>query len=466
MQRSVEPTLLAVCFFAACSIGHAAEPAAGAPAPVSFFKQIRPMLQRHCQACHQPAKRGGELVLTSVETILKGDKDGAVLAAGKPQESRLLDSLTGANDTSQMPKGTNPLPREQIELFRLWIAQGAKDDTPPAAKDNIGPDNPPVYQGLPLITALAFSPDGQHLAVGGYREVLIHQADGSKLLHRLVGMSQRIESLAFSPDGKLLAAVGGSPGRFGEVQIWDRQTNKLKLSVNVTHDTLYGAAWTNDSQKLAFGGVDNSFRVIEVKEGKQVLKCDHHTDFVIGVAFSLDDKHMVTVSRDRAVKLTQTETGAFIDNITSITPGALKGGLEALERHPKENHVVVGGVDGEPKIYRIFRVQARQIGDDFNLIRAFEKAPGKISDVCFSSDGTMIAAASIGEARVYSVADGSRLATVKFGGGVYAVDFRPDNQAFAAAGFDGMVRIAEARSGKVLKEFVPVPYQPAVAKGR
>ena len=38
---------------------------------------------------------------------------------------------------------------------------------------------------------------------------------------RLVGLSERIQSLAFSPDGKYLAVTGGSPGRFGEVQVWD-----------------------------------------------------------------------------------------------------------------------------------------------------------------------------------------------------------------------------------------------------
>ena len=75
-----------------------------------------------------------------------------------------------------------------------------------------------------------------------------------------------------------------------------------------------------------------------------------------------------------AAKLTEVATQRFMDNITSITPGALKGGLGAVARHPKRDEIVVGGSDGEPKLYRVFRQTVRVIGDDSNLIREFPAA--------------------------------------------------------------------------------------------
>lgn len=434
----------------------------GGPNPVSFHRDIQTIFQKHCQGCHQPAKKGGSLLLTGFADLAKGGESGPTIVAGQPEQGTLLASVLG-KDVERMPKDGKPLAEDQIELIRRWISEGAKDDTPPEAVDTISADNPPAYEGMPLISALAFSLDGSTLAVGGYREILLHAADGSQLLHRLVGMSQRIETLAYSPDGSMLAASGGSPGRFGEIQIWDVATRELKLAVQVSVDTLFGVSWSTDGKRLAFGCPDNSCRVIDAATGQETLKFDHHTDWVLGAVFSLDDKHMVTVSRDRAVKLTQTDSGAFIDNVTSITPGALTGGLEAIDRHPTRNEVAVGGIDGAPKLYRMFRQQARQIGDDFNLVRAFASLNGAIREVEFSRDGLLLAVAGGTEGRVFETETGKQLASVPFEHGVYAVAIHPTNGTFAAAGYDGVVKIAEMATGKVLKEFVPVPLTSPVA---
>jgi WD40 repeat protein len=432
------------------------------PSPISFHKQVRPILQRHCIGCHQPAKRGGELLLTSHAQLVKGGETGAGLVAGKPDESLLVKSLL-AQDMDLMPKGGPALPAESIETIKKWIEQGALDDTPPEAVDTIDADHPPIYEGMPLVTALAFSRDGTILAVGGYREILLHAADGSALQHRLIGLSQRIEDLAFSPDGTKLAASGGSPGRVGEIQIWNLADKQLALSTQLSIDTLFGISWSSDGTRVAFGCPDNSGRAIKIDDGAQVLKFDHHTDWVLGVIFSIDDKNLVSVSRDRAVKLTQADSGAFIDNVTSITPGALTGGLEAIDRHPSRNEVVVGGVDGIPKLYRIFREQARVIGDDFNLIRAFPATNGPIRDLEVSKDGKFLVAAGWTEAKAYELETGKLLSTVPFAGQVYAVSIHPSNGQFAAGGYDGLVKIADIATGSVVKEFVPVPLAPGVA---
>jgi WD40 repeat protein len=72
-------------------------------------------------------------------------------------------------------------------------------------------DHPPTYSRLPVVTSLDYSPDGKYLAVSGFHEVLLHNADGSGIAARLVGLSDRIESAKFSPDGKRLAVSGGLP---------------------------------------------------------------------------------------------------------------------------------------------------------------------------------------------------------------------------------------------------------------
>ena len=449
-------------------------------AQVSYFRDVRPIFQEHCQGCHQPAKPQGGLVMTNYAALKKGGESGEpAFVPGKPEESLLVDQLLPLGDTPPlMPKDGPPLSKVQIDLISRWVAEGALDDTPQMARETVDQNHPPVYGLPPVLTSLDYSPDGKLLAVSGYHEVLLHNVQnsddagalGAGPVARLVGLSERIESAVFSPDGKQLAVTGGSPGRFGEVQIWDVEERQLRLSLAVTFDTIYGASWSHDGSKLAFGCADNTVRAIDAKTGKQLLYQGAHSDWVQDTVFSTDSSHLVSVSRDRSMKLIEVATQRFEDNITSITPGALKGGLIAVDRHPAKDEVVAGGADGVPKIYRIYREKGkdRKIGDDFNLIRNFDPLPGRLFDVQYSNDGSQIVAGSSkdnrGEVRVYQTSDGKLVSKFELlQGGVYAVAFSPDGKAVACGGFDGTIRLIEAATGKPIREFVAVPLTPAVA---
>ena len=426
---------------------------AGPKTPVSFHRQVMPILQRKCQGCHQPAKSSGKLDLTSFDALKKGGLAGPAFETGKPAESVLIENVDGKKPV--MPPNGPPLSADEIAQISQWIGQGAKDDTPPTARDSINADHPPIYNAPPLITALAFAPDGKTLAVSGYREVLIQKADGSGLVKRLVGQAQRIEGLTFSPDGATLACVGGSPGRFGEVQFWETKTYRLKTATRSTYDTLYGGAFNPDGKRFAFGCADNSARVIEVKDGKETLKIDPHSDWVFSTAFSIDGKHLITLGREGAIKLTEAATGSFIDDI-----GKNYGELKVLTRHPKENQLAIGGDERIPRLYQIFRTKARDMNyTDFNLLKSFEVQPGPISALAFSPNGALLAVGGAGgEVRVYSTTDASRKLTLPgHSGGIYAIAFSPDGKTVATGGFDGKVRLFSSTDGKRLVEFVPVP---------
>ncbi len=477
------------------------DPAEGpkaADAEVSFYQQIRPIFQAKCQGCHQPAKDGGGYVMTTFDRLIQGGESGVeAILAGKPAESYLLDQVTPGDDgKAPMPKDKPALAKSEIDLIARWIAQGAKDDTPENAVARYDQEHLPVYSRPPVIGTLDFSPDGQFLAVGGFHEVLLWKGDGSEMIGRLVGQSERIESLAFSPDGKFLAVTGGLPGRMGEVQVWDVNARKLVLSVPVTFDTVYGASWSPDGSKIAIGCADNTVRAIDAKTGEQVLFMGSHDDWALDTVFSKDGSNLVSVGRDMTVKLTEVATQRFVDNITSITPGALKGGIATVARHPERDEIVIGGSDGRAKVYRIFRQVQRVIGDDSNVIRVMEPMRGRVTAVDVSHDGKRIVAGSsldgMGEIHIYSyefdtklpddikaimakvsttrnpqeveklekyTKDGVKLiAKIDLPQtAIYTVAFRPDGQAIAAAGTDGTVRLLNPADGATIKEFSAAP---------
>jgi Planctomycete cytochrome C/WD domain, G-beta repeat len=425
------------------------------PTPVSYYKDIRPILQRSCQGCHQPATKSGGLLLTSYDAFMAGGDKGKVLIPGQPGKSLLIAYLTG-EAKPQMPFGGSPLAAEQIALFRRWIAEGAPDDSPPVTKETVAAGKLPVYHQPPVITSLAYSPNGGLLAVSGYREIVLHKADGSGILARLACLSDKITSLAFSPDGSILAAAGGTPAMFGEVQFWDVAQRKLKHSVTLTNDTLFGVSFSPDGRQVAFGAADNSIYLFDVASGTQVRKITDHDGWVFGTVFSQDGSQIVSVSRDRAVKLTDVAQGVFIENINQ-----LKGELLCIARQPKHDNVVVGGEDGVPALYMMHRLRSLVIGDTSTLIREFEKQDGPVVSLAFSSDGQKIAVGGgAEEIRTYDVATGKRLASFKdFEGGIYALTFSPGGQQLTAAGFDGKVRIYDLKAEKLTKAFVPVPLE-------
>jgi WD40 repeat protein/mono/diheme cytochrome c family protein len=452
------------------------------PGKVSYFKDIRPLFQTHCQGCHQPAKANGGYVMTEFAAMFKaGDAGKTGIVPGSPEKSYLFDEILIKNGKAEMPKGRDPLKPKEIELIAKWIKEGAKDDTPASAKATlVDAEHPPVYQLPPVLTSIAFSPDGKILAVSGYHEILLHKPDGSGLLGRLVGMSERVQSIAFSPDGKFLAAAAGSPARFGEVQVWNVDKQKLESSTPLTYDTLYGVSWSPDGKLVAVGCADNTVRAIDPFTGKQVLFMGTHADWVLGTVFSQDGKHLVSISRDMTMKLTEVATQRFIDNVTSITPGALKGGLMALDRRPMKekkmaavpsdipnapaqvyDELLVAGSDGKPRLYKMHREKKREIGDDSNKLKEFDTMPGRISSVIFDSTGTKFAATSSldskGEVRVYDVAKGAPIVCEKVTGPAYTTAWAPDGKVLASGGFDGKIWLHDPITGKLIKEFLAVP---------
>jgi len=386
---------------------------------------------------------------------MQGGARGKVVVPGQPDHSLVIGYLTGV-EKPQMPFGQPPLSAEQIELFRQWIRDGAKDDTPAEAKSNLEPGKPVVYHAAPVITALAYSPDNSLLAVSGYREILLHRADGSGLVARLPGISDKITSLAFSPDGSVLAAVGGTPATFGEVELWNVAQRKLQRSIKLTSDTLFGVSFSPDGSKLAFGGTDNAIHVIEVTTGKELLDVKQHDGWVFGTVFSQNGSQIVSVSRDGAAKLTNVAGGVFIENINQ-----LKGELVTIAREPKQDVVLVGGEEGVPRLFLMHRPRALIIGDTSTLIREYEKQDGALVSVAFSPDAEWIAVGgSTDVVQVYKTESGERVASFKgHQGGIYTLAFAPDKQHLAASGFDGVVRIYDVRAGQLAKAFVPVPLE-------
>lgn len=441
--------------FFACLVFSSRLPAEDKKA-VSFYQDIVPIFKRSCTGCHHPGKLKGQLDLTAYETFQKGGKHGPAFKAGDPKTSSIIDEISG--EEPNMPKEGDPLSKAEVALVERWILEGAKDDTP-ASANSFKITEPPVYAVAPVISALAYSTDGNILAISGYHEVLLHKTDGSGLIGRLLGESTRIESLAFSPDGKWLAVAGGVPARFGEVQIWNIAQQELVKSFKPSYDSIYGISYSPDSRRIAFGCADKTAHVISPEDGRDLLKFDNHSDWVLATAFTADGKRLLSGSRDRAMKLIDASNGQFIDDINKLLDEVL-----CMARHPKLDQAAYGGAQGSPRLYKISENQGRTAANnDVNLVREFERQPGPVYAIAFSPDGSLLTVGGVAnEVRVYKTSDGTRAATLKgHDGAIFCIAFHPQRNEVVTGGFDGKVRIYDAISGSLITSFIPVPIKSA-----
>ena len=93
---------------------------------VDFVKQIRPVFADTCYKCHGEQKQKGKLRLDSVEAIEKGGKDGKVLTPNDPDKSEIYKRISLPKDSDDiMPPEGDPLTKDQQDLIKRWIAQGA-----------------------------------------------------------------------------------------------------------------------------------------------------------------------------------------------------------------------------------------------------------------------------------------------------------------------------------------------------
>lgn len=92
--------------------------------PVDFARDIQPIFARHCLDCHGAETREAGLRLDRGRAALAGGDSGAVIVPGKPDESLLIQYVTGDGETV-MPPETEGLADDEVALLRRWIVEGA-----------------------------------------------------------------------------------------------------------------------------------------------------------------------------------------------------------------------------------------------------------------------------------------------------------------------------------------------------
>lgn len=110
---------------------------------VDYNRDIRPIVNNKCIACHGGVKKSGGFSLLFEEEALAVNESGKrAIVPGNVWKSELINRINHTNPEYRMPLEEEPLSEKEIALFTRWINQGATWDDHWAYK-------PPLVQKVP-----------------------------------------------------------------------------------------------------------------------------------------------------------------------------------------------------------------------------------------------------------------------------------------------------------------------------
>ncbi len=322
--------------------------------PVSFEKDVLPIFKKNCLACHNATEAESDLVLETPASIIKGGASGPAVMPKKSGESWLMQVATHAEEPIMPPKdnkvNAKNLTPQELGLIKLWIDQGA---TGTVTGDKV------VWQPLPAgvnpIYAAAVSPDGQYAACGRANQIFIYHIPTGREVCRLtdpallqggvykqpgVAHLDLVQSLAFSPDGQTLASGG-----YQVVKLWRRPRN-TQLHKFASPEGASVVAASADGKWLAVGGGD-VIHLWDLAAGKPGATLKGHTGAVTCLSFSADGAKLYSGSADKSLRVWTIADGKLAARIDTPNP------ISALTVVGDGSQVATGGGDNAIHLWSV-----------------------------------------------------------------------------------------------------------------
>ncbi len=288
--------------------------------PVDFALEILPIFRKNCLACHNARDTEGDLNLETPATIAKGGESGAVVVPGKAGESLLMRHARQIEKPFMPPRrnkvSAKKLTPRQLGLVESWIDEGAKGEVAQVARELKWR---PIPFALAPIYATAISPDGQYAAAGRGNQIFVYHLPTRRLAARLsdpslgkgnpaaaVAHRDVVQSLAFSPDGQTLASGG-----YRVAKLWQRQpaaVNEL-LTLLPGGETVTAIGVAPAQARAVIAGSAGGVQAIDLQGAMPLWRDQVPGQVAAQLAVSPNGERVAVLFTDGRVRAWETATG-------------------------------------------------------------------------------------------------------------------------------------------------------------
>jgi WD40 repeat protein len=281
--------------------------------------------------------------LPSPRNALAISSDGALLAAplaSAPDHLALLDLRSPQPARSPVAPGIGRISAVAFSPDGTRLAVGGEHAPAPVLIDVASGRVARRMTGgghQDGIVSMRFDPKGPRLATGGYLQAIVWDTATGRPIRQLkqpTTNEQQEVSVAWSPDGTMLATAGGG----GRVILWYTSTWQQTATWAADTSLVLCVAFSPNGSLLAAGGAgDRSVTLWDVASRKLVGRLPHPI-FVSSVAFDPAGRTLATSALDDKVRLWDLAT---LRQIGVALPGAENGsGTNVSAFDPSGNHLI------------------------------------------------------------------------------------------------------------------------------